>query len=468
MLILADDLGWSDLGAYGNRLIDTPHLDELAEDGVRFTNAYAAAPVCAPTRASILTGLYPARLGMPMLTRPHRRPWAKLIPPPNAHALSPQTTSLAPELAGAGYVSTLIGKWHLGYGNHPHDLEAVRMPPGLGPKTEAVSFGFERAPTGRIVAERDDPAGRFARSNPFKGVGRQTAQAVEFLESRGDQPFFLFLSYSTVHIPMEAREELVHKYRKRLGDTPSKIDPRYAAMVETMDESVGIVLSTLERLELDSNTVVVFFSDNGGLVRVYHGEGPLVTTNAPLRDEKGSLYEGGIRVPLIVRWPGRAEPRVENEPVISTDLLPTFLNLAGLHEPENYPGDGVSLRTLLESGSPLDREALYWHYPAYHHSTPASAIRKGRHKLIEFFEDQRVELYDLIEDPGETYDLAEDEPAPAGSLLRELRTWRAETGAKEPTLNPAYDPDREGVWGVRPQFPWGEVPAAPLEIRRVE
>ena len=460
--MLADDLGWADLGCYGNRYIDTPNIDRLASRGVRFTDAYAAAPVCAPTRVSILSGQYPARVGMPMLTRPHKRPWAKLTPPENRHALPTDTTTVAPELARAGYVSTLIGKWHLGYGNRPHELKSVTMPPGFGPPNAAVAFGFIRPPSA-------PPHDAFVVRNPHKSIGRQTAQAIRFVEQHRQAPFFLFLSYSMVHIPMEARPELIEKYEKRLANSEAGMDPRYAAMVEMTDESVGAVIDALRRLELERETAVFFFSDNGGLIRVYHGDGPQVTSNGPLRGEKGTLYEGGIRVPLIAALPGvfRAGAIAE-EPVISTDLLPTFLELAGLEPPEGYHGDGVSLRRVLVEGAPVGREALYWHYPAYHHSTPASAIRTGRYKLLEFFEDGRRELYDLVDDLSERRDLADEKPQLAAKLAARLASWRERVGAGHPAPNPHHDPARAGVWGVRPEHPWEPAPREPLAIRHVE
>lgn len=464
VLILADDLGWSDLGAYGNRTIDTPRIDALAREGLRFTDAYSAAPVCAPTRASIFTGRAPARLGMTMITSPHKRPWAKLTPPPNAYAVPLDVPMLAGRLADAGYVSTLIGKWHHGYGNNPHRLDRVVMPPGTGPARPEIALGFVEPPSGRPLG--DSPAERFARDNPGKNLGPQTLQAVRFLEENHDRRFFLMLSYHAVHIPMEARPDLVAKYEQR-GSRDAGIDPRYAAMTEAMDDSVGLVLDALDRLNLREETVVVFTSDNGGLIRVYHGDGPRVTTNAPLRSEKGSLYEGGIRVPLVIRAPGLTESgATSNEPVVSTDLYPTLLDLAGVDAPEDG-SDGRSLKPVLGGGS-LGRDALYWHYPAYHHSTPAAAVRTGRWKLIEFFEDGRRELYDLQNDLSESRDVSRSEPKRARELYDQLHEWLQGVNAQMPTENPHHDPRRENVWGVRPQYPWQDAPREPLEIRHVE
>ena len=465
VLILADDLGWSDLGSYGNRFINTPYIDSLARDGLRFTDAYAAAPVCAPTRAAIFTGRAPARIGMTMITRPHKRPWAKLTPPPNAYAVPLELPILADRLAGAGFVSTLIGKWHHGYGVNPHASDRVVMPPGTGSKRPAITLGFVRPPSG--LPQGDSPAETFARTNPGKNLGRQTLQAVRFLEENRAARFFLMLSYNAVHIPMEGRADLVAKYSRHPARKTAAIDPRYAAMTEAMDASVGLILDTLDRLGLREDTVVVFTSDNGGLIRVYHGDGPNVTTNAPLRSEKGSLYEGGIRVPLIVRAPGLAEPNsVSDEPVITTDLYPTFLDLAGIADSES-DSDGRSLRLVL-TGDSLERDALYWHYPTYHHSTPSAAVRRGRWKLIEFFEDGRRELYDLQQDIGEKRDLSAARPGVVNKLTRLLHDWFSRANVQMPIANPHYDQSREALWGVRPEFPWQPSPREELQINRVE
>lgn len=463
VILLADDLGWADLGSYGNRWTDTPHLDRLAKQGIRFTNAYAAAPVCAPTRASILTGQYPARLGLTSITRPHRRPWAKLAPPPNAFAVEPGTPTIASELARAGYRSTLIGKWHLGYGNSPFDLDKVAMPPGFGLATPAIWFGFQKPPAADLDAS--DAAARFARENPGKSTGPIALRGVRFLEQIGDAPFFLELSFPAPHIPMETRTDLVEKYRKMLDGEDASLDPRYAGMVEALDEACGVILDALDRLGLADNTWVFFFSDNGGLHRVYHGDGPRITDNAPLRGEKGTLYEGGIRVPLIVRPPGGALARTEDAAVISNDLFPTLLELAGV--PTGLH-DGVSWKPLLEGSGQLPERDLFWHYPAYHHSEPAATVRSGSWKLIERYESGRRELYNLADSISETFDRSADHPEIVADLVDKLHRWQTSVGARFPTANPHHDPEKEALWGVRPAKPWQNAPRHPLEITRVE
>ena len=272
-----------------------------------------------------------------------------------------------------------------------------------------------------------------------------------------------------VHIPMQARPELIEKYKERISGTEARIDPRYAAMVETVDESVGLITDTLRELNLDDRTAVFFASDNGGLIRVYHGDGPVVTSNKPLRGEKGTLYEGGIRIPFVASLPGVfREGAVEEEPVLTTDLLPTFLDLADIKPPDDHVLDGVSLKPNLANGAAIEDRALYWHYPAYHHSTPASSIRLGRYKLLEFYEGDRRELYDLEPDPGEQTNLAEEEPQRVEELAQRLDAWRLAVGARPPTSNPHYDSARAHVWGVRPELPWQDVPRAALQIRHVE
>ncbi len=275
-----------------------------------------------------------------------------------------------------------------------------------------------------------------------------TDAAERFMEAHQEEPFFLYLAHFGVHIPLEARSELVAKYEKKSKPETGVNHPVYAAMVEHIDISVGRVMDKLDELGLAEDTVLVFFSDNGGLRRRYDEVGDIVTSNAPLRDEKGSLYEGGIREPLIVRWPGKVEPGTTCAvPVTSVDFYPTFLDIAGAQEPEGQPLDGESIRNLLKGKNELERDAIYWHYPHYHHSTPAAAIRSGDHKLIEFFEDGHLELYNLAEDIGETTNIAEEKPELAARLQQELAQWRGRVDAAMPVENPDYDPARAGEWG---------------------
>ncbi len=432
VFILADDLGWSDLGCYGNRFHETPHLDCLAAQGVRFTDAYAACPVCSPTRASVLTGKYPATLNLTDFIPGHLRPWARLVPPRFHQQLPLAEQTIAEVLKPRGYVSGAFGKWHLGGRDY--------FPDRQGFDSFVVTSGRHFAPRFRTLPPRGvDP-----------GTPRAdflTNQAIAFVRRNRNRPFFLYLSYHLVHIPLEGKKERIGYYEKKEKPGPGIHNPIYAAMVESLDQNVGRLLAELDRLGLAQRTVVIFTSDNGGLRQRFDGQGPLVTSNAPLRDEKGSLYEGGIRVPAIVRWPGVTQPgRTCRVPICTIDWLPTVAQVAGAKTP---PVDGVSLVGVLRGQEHLRREALYWHYPHYHHTHPAGAIRWGRYKLIEYYEDGRLELYDLQTDLGERHNLAQAKPQLAWFLRHKLERWRARVGARMPSLNPNYDPRRQGQWGRR-------------------
>jgi len=438
LFILVDDLGWADLGCYGNTFIETPIIDRLASEGMRFTDAYAA-PVCSPTRSSIMTGQYTARTGIYDFIPGHWRPYAKLTPPPNRLELPPDAITLAEALAPGGYVASSIGKWHLG--RQPTDQGFV-APPNGDEGLDALPDAFAR----KVNA--------YAKANPGKRIGPLTRQAVQFMAANRDRPFLCFLSHYAVHIKCEARDELVRKYEEKAKAHKTVIYPVYAAMCEALDESVGLCLEALEHLGLTDQTVVIFVSDNGGLIRMYTGAGPRVTTNAPLRAEKGTLYEGGIRVPLIVRWPGTTTPgSVCRWPVISNDFMPTMLAMAGLAPLSGQVIDGVSLVPLLKGGDRLQRDTLYWYYPTYHHSTPAVAIRRGDWKLIEFLEDGHLELYNLADDIAESKNLADAMPEKVRNLRGRLHAWLDSLNAPMPKPNPDFDPARAGKWGPNPRVP---------------
>jgi len=437
LFILTDDLGWADLGCYGNTYIETPHIDRLSAEGMRFTDAYAA-PVCSPTRSSIQTGQYTARTGIYDFIPGHWRPFEKLTPPPNRLALPLESVTLAEALEPGGYVSTSLGKWHLG--RSPLQQGYVRPP--------RADKGLDALPSDVAAKVK-----AFAKANPGKQVGPLTRQAVQFMAAHRDEPFLCFLSHHAVHIRCQARDALVKKYREKAKRRETPIYPVYAAMCEAMDESVGLLLETLEHLGLAENTVVIFYSDNGGLDRIYTGKGPRITTNAPLRGFKGSLYEGGIRVPLIVRWPGVTKAGSTcRRPVIANDFMPTLIEMAGLKPGQGQVIDGASLVPLLRGRQRLDRDTLYWYYPTYHHSTPALAVREGDFKLIHFLQDDHLELYNLAEDVGETTNLAAKKPDKAADLKKKLHAWRKELGAPLPVPNPDHDPARAGEWGRNPRW----------------
>lgn len=431
VFFLVDDLGWADVGCYGNRFHETPNIDRLASQGMRFTDAYAACPVCSPTRASIMTGKYPARLNLTDFIPGHWRPYEKLRVPDNILQLPHAEVTIAEALAPANVVSGSFGKWHLGgWKWFPHTQ---------GFDEYIVTHGPHFAPGIKTTPKRKIPKGTYL-------ADFLTDQAEQFVRTNQDKPFLLYLSHYAVHIPLQAKKETIAKYEAKPKPPKGVNNPIYAAMVEHVDDSVGRVMKLLEELGIADDTIFLFFSDNGGLRQHYKKKGPIVTSNAPLRDEKGTLYEGGIREPLIIRWPGKIKAgSICDVPVTSVDFLPTFTDIVGTKTPAHV--DGESLLPLLTQTGTLQRDAIYWHYPHYHHSTPAGAIRRGDFKLIEFYEDGRLELYNLREDIGERHNLAGKMPDKAKALRAQLARWRESVDAKMPTPNPNYDPQRAHEWG---------------------
>ncbi|MBN1805820.1 MAG: sulfatase [Sedimentisphaerales bacterium] len=421
VFILIDDMGWTDAGCYGSKFHKTPNIDRLAKEGMRFTNAYAACPVCSPTRASILAGQYPARIGITDFIPGHQRPWEKMIVPQNRLQLSLEAITIPEALKQQGYTTGHIGKWHLGGKDYFPEHQ-----------------GFDTAIQG-------------GKNQNDKRVTSFTESAIEFIRNNSDKPFFLYLSHHTVHIPLEAPQELVDKYKNKPKPSTGVNNPVYAAMVEHLDNSIGRIMKKLDELNLTDKTIVVFFSDNGGLYRAYggyQGNRDPVSTNEPLRDEKGTLYEGGIREPLIVRWPGVVKPSTTcDTPVTSVDFYPTFLEIVGAKHNPSHVLDGESILPLFKRTGLLKRKAIYWHYPHYHHSRPAGAIREGNFKLIEFYEDGRLELYNLKHDISEKNNLATKLPKKAAQLKKNLAAWRKSVNAKMPSPNPDYDPARAHEWG---------------------
>lgn len=439
VLIVADDLGWSDLGCYGSDLHRTPRLDALADQAVRFTSAYAASPVCTPTRASILTGKHPARLQMTIwresaLQRGNR----KLLQPVTRGDLPLEELTLAEVLRDAGYYTAHIGKWHLGR------AESYPQPHGFHVNIGGTLWG---APQSFFYPYRGDQYFRDWRYVPDLEPGqagdyltdRLTDQALSIIEQHQDQPFYVNLWYHAVHTPIEGKPALVEQYEAKLEDDARHRNPDYAAMVETLDTSVGRVLDKLDELQLTDNTLVIFFSDNGGFInRCKLHKGRPVTNNAPLRSGKGSCYEGGIRVPLIIRLPGdSSQARVVETPVTSCDLFPTISSLLELQQPMPTTIDGIDISKVIKQGSPLARD-LYFHYPHYYPTTtPVSAIRAGDWKLLHYYEDDRVELYDLKADLGEQTDLSKSHAEIAIQLQSRLDAWLTEVDAQMPEPNPA-------------------------------
>ena len=437
VLILADDLGWADLGCYGADLHETPNIDRLTQTGVRFTDAYAASPVCSPTRASIMTGKHPARLHMttwygdavdPSVNK-EKKP--KLVVPHSEHNLPHKEVTFAEVLKDAGYVTAHLGKWHLGDPEHYPQTQGFDV--NIGGTFSGCPASFFHP---FIDADGNPMPNLQTGSKGEYLTDRLTEEAIEILEQQSSRPFFLSLNYYSVHTPIEGKPELVEHYRQEIKQESLHQNPAYAAMVHSLDEGVGRILEKLDTLGIADRTAVILFSDNGGAH--YQHNNQTITNNSPLREGKGTLYEGGTRVPLIVRWPGVSQAgTVCREPVVSTDLYPTILDIASLSgDPEhNATVDGRSLVPLLkEPAARLDRDELCWHFPHYYYgmNTPVSSIRAGDWKLIEYLDDGRVELYDLKDDLGEKKDLAETHPAKADEFRRRLHAWRRRIGAPMP------------------------------------
>jgi arylsulfatase A-like enzyme len=430
-----DDMGWTDVGFMGSKFYESPNIDRLARQGTVFTSAYANGPNCAPSRASLMTGQYTPRHGIFTVGDPARgnARFRKLVPTANKTVLADEFVTIAEALKANGYATATMGKWHL----------------GKDPTTQ----GFDVNIAGR---EWGSPSGGGYHS-PYKYpnlvtdergeylTDRLGDEACKFIEQNKDTPFFLYLTHYAVHTPIQGKKDLVEKYKAKTP-TEHHNNAAYAAMIESVDDSVGAVLKTLERLTLTEKTVVVFFSDNGGHMGA--------TSNHPLRGAKGMLYEGGIREPMIVKWPGVTQPDSTcHEPVIGIDFYPTLLEIAGVKKPDGHVLDGLSLVPVLKDpNGKLDREAIFWHFPCYlqgsggrepdkpFRTAPAGAIRMGDWKLIEYFEDGGLELFNLKDDIGEQRNLADDMPDKVKQLQDAMATWREQVDAPIPTTpNPEYD-----------------------------
>ena len=449
IFILMDDMGWMDLSCYGSRFYETPNIDRLAAESMTFTNAYAAAPVCSPTRASLLSGKYPAIVGVTdWICQGNEHPnIGKLIDAPYIKYLPLTEKSLASSLKDAGYNTWHVGKWHLGQSDywpdkHGFDVNVAGFEAGH-PKNGYFSpynlQNLENGPDGEYLTDR------------------LTDEAINLIRNNGNAPFFLNFWHYAVHTPIQAKEKDIQKYREKrtkmgLDDVPEfevgefmpferqkdkhvirrlvQSDPVYAAMIENLDYNVGRLLDEVKKLGVEDNTLVIFTSDNGGESSV--GGSP--TCNSPLAEGKGWMYEGGIREPLIIKWPGVIEKgSICDTPVTSPDFYPTLLEAAGLPLLPKQHCDGVSFMPLLK-GAKLEREAIYWHYPHYGNQggTPAASVRMGDYKLIKFFEDGRLELYDLAKDIGEDNDLSREKPELTREMNDELSKWLENVSAKIP------------------------------------
>ncbi|MBL7219545.1 MAG: sulfatase [Phycisphaerae bacterium] len=447
IFILADDLGWAELGCYGNNFNETPNLDRLAKDGMRFTNAYASAPVCSPYRAALLTGQYPARVGITDYLRPGDKP------------LSTDHVTIAKLLKKNGYATGMIGKWHLtGYRHHGakvevrptdhgFDEELINEIKGVGNGANFFPYVFRKQKICWLNVKKKRLAG-----NEYL-VDRMNIEAVDFIDRNKDRPFFLYLSHFAPHTILNGKPELVAKYRRKhapptstrtncylcqdagkTGDPDNHWAPHHnphlAAMIESIDDGVGMIVKKLSESGLADNTLIVFTSDNGGESNV--------TLNGPLRGGKSSLYEGGIRVPLIARWPGKVSPNTVCDGVTTNvDFYPTFASAAAVSIDPKQHLDGVSIVPMLgDPKSRVKRDDVYWHYPLdkphFLGGVSSGAVRNGRWKLIEFFETGKCELYDLGADGGEKTDLSAKFPKRAAEMRQRLSKWRKSAGAKIP------------------------------------
>ncbi|MBX3177379.1 MAG: sulfatase [Candidatus Hydrogenedentes bacterium] len=436
LLILIDDLGWKDLGCYGGALYETPHTDQLAREGLRFTQAYANCPVCSPSRAALMTGKNPARLGFTgHITAIGRHRWpekGRIIPPQDRMYLPHEEVTIAEVLKAKGYATASVGKWHLGHeGYWPEDqgfdVNIGGWTHGSPPTYYYPYENPEKDWNARIPTLKPGPEGQYL-------TDRLTDEAIAFVREHRKQPFFLYLTYYAVHTPLEAPGGLEEKYRAKFAGKETGIHPAYAAMVENMDRNVGRVLDTLKELDLEEETFVVFTSDNGGL------ETSGVQT--PLREGKGTLYEGGIRVPLIVRWPGHVPAGAVTDQIsMGTDLLPTIDAVTGADEPAAETIDGYDLSPLWRGAAEIDRKPQVWYYPHYHERAkrPGVAIRKGRYKLIETYDPVDVELYDLEADLSESANLAEQMPEKVSELRAELNAYLEGVCEVRHTLNPGFE-----------------------------
>ena len=443
VLFLIDDLGWRDLGCQGSTFYQTPNIDRLAREGARFTDAYAACAVCSPTRAAILTGKYPARLLLTdWLPSGRWNPKARLQSGRFVRALPLEEFTLAEALREAGYRTASIGKWHLG--SEPFSLpEHHGFDVNIGGNAHGAPGNYFFPYDGDWAIPTTDLRAKWnvvSEGKPGEYLtDRLTDQALKFIRENRARPFFLYFPHYGVHTPLQAKKEMIAKYEK-IPKAKRQWDPTYAAMVERVDESVGQVMATLKELGLEQNTVVIFTSDNGGFYKA--------TSNAPLRANKGSYYEGGIRVPLLIKWPAVTKPGwVSAEPVTCTDFYPTCLAAAGLPLRPGQHLDGLNLQPLLAGGASLGRKSLFWHFPHYNEhpsAVPSSVIRKGPWKLIQTFDPEGVELYNLTDDLSETHNLASEKPDLVAELRRELNAWRRDVGAEMMRPNLDYDPTVPG------------------------
>lgn len=433
IFILTDDLGWKDLGCYDNRFIDTPNIDALAQNGIRFTQAYAACPVSSPTRASIMTGKYPARLQLTNYIAGNRTdPESPVLPAPWKPFLESRETTIAELLRNAGYTTGMVGKWHLGNQD------------SIAPWNQGFDYSRMIGKNGLDYYNYSIFEDSYNKEFTDKGsnylTDRLTSYGIEFIEKNRETPFFLYLAYSAPHVGIIPRPDKLMKYFIKYNNSSEKFNPYYAALVESIDDGVGRIVETLKKNNLLENTLVIFTSDNGGLG--LDELGPTPTSMLPLRKWKGYVYEGGIRVPAIFSWHGKIKPGLTSDACFSTiDYLPTLCELTGIKE---IPGnvDGISvLNVLMNREENLFKERpLFWHYPHFSNQLgrPAGAVRMGDFKLVESYETGILELYDLKNDISESTDLSEKMKTKTRELHNLLIEWRKKVNANMPVPNPDF------------------------------
>jgi len=455
IFLLVDDWGWLDAGCLGSDLYETPNIDRLAAEGVRFANAYAACTVCSPTRAAVMTGMYPARTRVTDWIPGHQRAKAQLLVPKWTQHLEHDHVTIAEALRDKGYRTAHIGKWHLTPRSTKQAVVAPYYPDqhGFDINVAGNQWGAPGSYHWPFQRRTATPLGMRVANFPAGGqrgdylTDTLTDHAEQILDDFSDRPFLLYFPYYNVHTPIQGRADLTRRYKEKLADGKQRKhrNAAYAAMVTAVDESVGRLRRKLRELSIADRTVIILTGDNGGLDRGKRGP----TENAPLRAGKGSAYEGGVRVPGFVYWPGGgAAGAVCDEPIISVDFYPTILSLAGVTTPKSVVDkiDGESIVPLLRNpGGRLRRDAIFWHYPHYHPggASPYSAVRRDKWRLVEFYEDSRVELYDLANDPGETKDVSSEQPAVTDSLHQRLQSWRRSVAAQAPSPNPNHRPGKQ-------------------------
>ena len=449
VLFVVDDLGWSDGSAFGSDLYQTPNLDQLVIDGVMFTNAYSACTVCSPSRASLMTGKYPANINCTDWITGHEKPYAKLKVPEWTMFMDTSEYTLAEALSDEGYQTIHLGKWHLGEDeiywpeNQGFDIN-IGGHAGGSPKAKGGNGYFSPYNNPRLD---DGTDGEYL-------TERLAGEALDYIiaHANDDQPIFMNLWLYNVHTPLQAKADKIEKYMKLVGDTLRHSNPVYAAMVEHMDDALGTVISALKRANMYDNTVIIFTSDNGGLLGNFRKLKKPITDNSPLRSGKGDMYEGGVRVPMVISWPAAIQGGLTNETMImSIDVFPTIMGLTNTNPQRQTKFDGIDFSGLLTRKENIQREELFWHYPHYHleGARPYGAIRKGDWKLVETFEENRLELYNLKEDVGESNNLSSIYPDTANLLHDKLMEWRLQMEAQMPVPNPHYEPSIEEKWSLR-------------------